>query len=193
MQKRPGEPDLLLCASTANASTSVVKGQKRDRSLRGLKVFRGALAVPVILHDVEAELLTLHQRSHSSALDGRDVDENVRLAIALLDEAEAFGRIEELYGSRVHDDFLSNRIDFRRLAECQTPYSSKLRVKIVRAQRAETKFFSKIDCAVDRRVLCSKQGGARQLFSMARSRRFLEKFWPPCAADRRSRALPKQG
>jgi hypothetical protein len=112
MQKRPGEPDLLLSASTAGASTSVVKGQKRDLSLRGLEVLGGALAVACVLHDVEADLLAFDQGLHSGAFDGRDVDENVRLAVAQLDKAKTFGRIEELDGSRIHGDFLSNRHSF---------------------------------------------------------------------------------
>ncbi|WP_280940551.1 MULTISPECIES: hypothetical protein [Mesorhizobium] len=35
------------------------------------------------------------------------MNEDVGLAATLLDEAEAFGRVEELYGSRIHGDFLS--------------------------------------------------------------------------------------
>src|SRR5690606_16197670 len=42
MQKRPGEPDLLISASTAGASTSVVKGQKRDCPYAALR-FSAAL------------------------------------------------------------------------------------------------------------------------------------------------------
>jgi hypothetical protein len=67
------------------------------------------------------------------------MDENIRLAIALLDEAEAFGGIEELYGSRAHNDFLSIDIGFFRLTMCQTPYFSKLRGKIVMALKRGNK------------------------------------------------------
>jgi hypothetical protein len=89
-----------------SASTSVVKDQKRSY-LRRLEVFGRILAVAAILHDVEADLLALYERAHSGAFNGRDVNEDVRLTAALLNEAKAFGGIEELHGSSSHDDFLS--------------------------------------------------------------------------------------
>ena len=117
----------------ASASTSVVKGQKRFAS-SGLQVFRGALAVALVLHELEAELLALDERVHAGALDGRHMDEHVRLSAALLDEAKSLGGIEELYDSSIHDDFLSIDIEVRRLATRQTPYFSKLIRKIVKAR-----------------------------------------------------------
>jgi hypothetical protein len=83
------------------------QGPEAQSSSGSLKVLGRALAVAVVLHDVEAELLTLDKRAHAGPLDGGDMDEDVRLAAALLDEAKALGRIEELHGSSVHDDFLS--------------------------------------------------------------------------------------
>jgi hypothetical protein len=68
------------CVSMIDASTSVVKDQKRN-PLRSLKVFGGALAVPLVLHKIEADLLALCERGHASALDCGDVDKNVVAAI----------------------------------------------------------------------------------------------------------------
>ncbi len=121
-----------------DASTSVVKDQTR-RSLRGLKVLDRAFAAALVRDDFEAELLTLDQSRHSGALNSGDVDEHIRLSTPLLDEAEALGGIEELYGSSIHDDFLSIDIGVRRLATCQTPYFSKLIRKIVEAPQRRNK------------------------------------------------------
>jgi hypothetical protein len=86
-----------------------IRGQRPEKRsyLRRLEVFGRALTVAIVLHDVEAELLALDERAHAGALDGGDVDEDVRLTATLLNEAKPFGRIEELYGSSSHDDFLS--------------------------------------------------------------------------------------
>jgi len=64
-----------------------------------LKVLGCALAFSAVHHDVEGELLTLDESLHASALDGRNVNKHIRLAAALLDEAEALGGIEELHSS----------------------------------------------------------------------------------------------
>jgi hypothetical protein len=84
-----------------------IRGQRPAQSLCGLQVLGRALAITVVLHDVEAELLALDEGAHAGPLDSGDVDEYVRLAIAEFDEAKAFGRIEELDSSSIHDDFLS--------------------------------------------------------------------------------------
>src|SRR4029078_1043038 len=75
--------------------------------LSSLEILGRHLAVPIVLNDVETELLTFDERTHPCALDGRDVEEHVRLAIPQLDEAEALGRIEKLNSASIHDDFLS--------------------------------------------------------------------------------------
>jgi len=55
--------------------------------------------------DVEGDLLTVGQRAQAGALDGRDVNENVLLAVVGRDEAEALGGVEKFYGaSRGHWD-----------------------------------------------------------------------------------------
>jgi hypothetical protein len=106
-EKKKGRdiPDLSHLRSAASASTSVVKGQRNQ--LRGLQVLGRALAAAVVLHEVEAKLLALDERAHAGPFYRRDVDEYVRLAVAKLDESEALGRVEELYCSSIHDDFLS--------------------------------------------------------------------------------------
>jgi hypothetical protein len=104
-KKGRGLPDLSHLRSAASASTSVVKDQRNN--LCGLQVLGRALAVAVVLHELEAELLALGERTHACPLDSGDVDEYVRLAATLLDKAEALCRIEEFHGSSIHDDFLS--------------------------------------------------------------------------------------
>ncbi|VVT01877.1 hypothetical protein SPHINGO391_350305 [Sphingomonas aurantiaca] len=59
------------------------------------QVHRCVLAATIDL-ELELELVALVQRRHASALDGRDVDECVRLSVVALDEAEALHRVEEL-------------------------------------------------------------------------------------------------
>jgi hypothetical protein len=94
----------------ANASTSVVKDQKRY-SLRGLKILGRGFSAALIPHHVERELLALNDSVHASALDSGDVNEHVRRAVIWRDEAVAFGGIEKLYGSDGHDDSLSIGIE----------------------------------------------------------------------------------
>jgi hypothetical protein len=74
------------------------------------------------------------------------VNEHVRLAAALLDEAKALGGVEKLHGSSSHTISFQIDANYRRLAECQTSQFSKLRGKIVGAQRRQKqRSFSKID------------------------------------------------
>jgi len=115
----------------ASASTSVVNDQKRDLFSGCLNVFSGAFAAALVRHDIEIDLLPLDEGAHAGAFEGRDVNENVRLAVALLDKAKAFGCVKELHCSRGHYDFLSIDIDNRRLAVRQTLQISKLSRKIV--------------------------------------------------------------
>jgi hypothetical protein len=100
----------------ASASTSVVKDQKRDLSSGGLNVLGRTLAAALVGHDVEADLLAFDERAHPGAFNCRNVDKDIRLAVALLDEAEALTCVEKLYCSCIHDEFLSIDIDDRRLA-----------------------------------------------------------------------------
>ena len=52
--------------------------------------------------DFEADTLTFVQRAHAGLFDSGDVDENVLRAVFGLDEAEAFGRVEEFYRTGSH-------------------------------------------------------------------------------------------
>jgi hypothetical protein len=85
------------------------QGSKALSGLDCLKVFRGKLAVTIVLHGIEAELLAFMDRRETRTLNGRNMDEDIRAAIVRLNEAEAFGRIEELNSSNGHDDFPFNR------------------------------------------------------------------------------------
>jgi hypothetical protein len=72
----------------------------RDEASDVLKVRSGKLAA--LAHDVVAELLSLIEVAHSSALDGGDVNEHILAAVFRLDEAEALLRIEKLNGTCSH-------------------------------------------------------------------------------------------
>ena len=76
------------------------------RKSDGLQILGRALAGAFVLHDLEAELLAFDDGAEAGALHSRNMDENVRSAVVGLDEAEAFGRVEELDSSSNHDDFL---------------------------------------------------------------------------------------
>jgi hypothetical protein len=78
-----------------------------DEHSCSLQVLRGVLARTTVLNDFEGNLLAFGEAVHASALDGGDVDENVRRAIVGLDEAVTLGGIEELHGTSSHDDILS--------------------------------------------------------------------------------------
>src|SRR5690606_13135984 len=74
-----------------------------------LQILGRALAATVIPDNVEGQLLSLGKTAQTGALDGGHMDENIRLAIAQLDEAVTFGCIKEFHGSSIHGDLLSNR------------------------------------------------------------------------------------
>jgi hypothetical protein len=108
----------------------LVLPQSNDQDTQGLsgaKVVGRALSAAIVLDDIEAHLLAFGQSAQTGPLDGRDMDENVRPAVVGLDEAEAFGRIEELYSSDIHDDSFQSVIGVRtpRLQRC-VPYRSIL-------------------------------------------------------------------
>jgi len=119
-----------------------------DGCLRSLQVLGCDLAVAGVANDVEAHLLAFDERAHARALDGGDVNENIRLAIVEHDEAKTLGGVEELNGSSVHDYSLSIGI------ECVAP-GSVPDVELFEiekenrryAQSAKTKFISKFDRA----------------------------------------------
>ena len=70
-----------------------------------LKVLRGNLAAAI--NQIELELLTFGQTFEPGAFNRTDVDEDVFAATFLLDEAEAFLAVEELYDALAGADNLS--------------------------------------------------------------------------------------
>src|SRR5258705_5428866 len=58
------------------------------------EIHSGIFAAAIDL-DLELKPITLVERRDPGALDGRDVDERVRLAVIALNEAEALHRVEE--------------------------------------------------------------------------------------------------
>jgi hypothetical protein len=68
-----------------------------------LQIGRGGLAAAAIGFDVKGELLPLIKAAHAGALDGGDVDEHIRAARVLHDEAVALLRVEKLNGTCSHD------------------------------------------------------------------------------------------
>jgi hypothetical protein len=85
-----------------------IRGQRSKTVLLcSREVLGSILAAAIITDDVEGDLLTFHEVAHARPFNGRDMNEDVRRAIARLNEAEALGRIEELNDTIVHDDFLS--------------------------------------------------------------------------------------
>jgi hypothetical protein len=75
--KRPGKPDLLKFISAISASTSVVKDAKTNYSLGSLKLISSHFAGLVVTDEFEADLLTVIEAAHASALNGRDVYEHI--------------------------------------------------------------------------------------------------------------------
>jgi hypothetical protein len=89
----------------------VVKG-KADTKLDSLKVASRHLARLVVALEFVADLLAFDDFAHSSALDGRDVNEGVSAAVVRLNEAEALGGIEPFNCASGHDEpFHSNKDD----------------------------------------------------------------------------------
>ncbi|MDR6114031.1 hypothetical protein QE360_001000 [Sphingomonas sp. SORGH_AS789] len=89
--KRPG------VASLQRRALSPEKGwliQPRGSALV-LQVHRRILAATIDF-DLELQTVALVQRTHAGALDGRNVNERVGLAVVALNEAEALHRVEEL-------------------------------------------------------------------------------------------------
>src|ERR1700693_4245796 len=67
---------------------------------RDLKMFRGCPAA--VGHEFVLDSLTLIERAQASALDGRDMDEDVLVAACRFDEAVALGWIEPFDGALLH-------------------------------------------------------------------------------------------
>jgi hypothetical protein len=96
-------------------STVPVHPWSKESSYRlyGLQVASRHLARLVVALEVEADLLAFDDFAHSSALDGRDVNEGVSAAVVRLNEAEAFGGIEPFNCASGHDEPFHSNIDDR--------------------------------------------------------------------------------
>src|SRR5208283_1357550 len=75
-----------------------------------LQIGRSRLAAAAVRFDVERELLSLIEVRHASALDGGDVNEHIRAARILDDEAETLLGVEKLYGTLSHHGLHLKRI-----------------------------------------------------------------------------------
>jgi hypothetical protein len=76
--------------------------QQSNKTLRGLagaEVNSLRTLAHTVWLDVEADLLAVDERAQARSLDSGDVDENVLRAAIRRNEAEAFGCVEELYGT----------------------------------------------------------------------------------------------
>src|SRR5579871_2099954 len=99
--------DLSAARNLAHPETKMPAPMRRrplriDRSDR-LQVGRGGLAAAAVGLDVESQLLPLGQAAHAGALDGGDVNEHIRAALVLHDEAETLLGVEKLDGTLSHD------------------------------------------------------------------------------------------
>src|SRR5208283_72117 len=113
----PGRPEGASAAprnDELNDSHSTTK-KKNPAQARGfssrpvsdrLQIGSGRLAVLAISFDVERELLALVEIAHAGALDRRDVNEHIRAAVVLHDEAEALLGVEKLNGTCGHGGLL---------------------------------------------------------------------------------------
>jgi hypothetical protein len=111
-----------------------------------LKIFGRILAVAAVLNDLEADFLAFDEGAQSGAFNGRDMDEYVRAAVLRGDEAVAFGSVEKLDGSSVHDDFLSSVIDVASLCTSTAAQIDFERGRSPMAVTPETKFNEQDRC-----------------------------------------------
>ena len=72
--------------------------------LSSLQVVCRHLAGLAVLDELEADLLAVIEATHTSALNSRDVDENVLAAVVRLNEAEALCGVKPFYCASGHND-----------------------------------------------------------------------------------------
>ena len=94
-KNRPGGPDRFRHAGICRWRPAQSKSSSAE-------IAGGRLARAAVRQHFISNLLAFIERGHASALDGGDMNENVRAAIVRLNEAEALGCIEPLYGASVH-------------------------------------------------------------------------------------------
>jgi hypothetical protein len=76
-------------------------------SLCGPQIVGRALTGLAVANDLVRDLLTFRQGGHAGTFDSGNMNENVSCAIIGLNEAKTLGAIEPLYGTSIHNDFLS--------------------------------------------------------------------------------------
>src|SRR6185437_8809149 len=91
---------------TKKKNPAQARGSSIFRALGRLKIVGGRFAVLAVGDDIERELLALVEIAHAGALDRRDVNEHIRPAAVLHDEAETFLGVEELNGTCGHSGLL---------------------------------------------------------------------------------------
>src|SRR3984893_5801267 len=92
-----------------NAGVFMTPALHLCRSSGRLQIGRGGLAAAAVGLDVERELLALDEIAHAGALDGGDVNEHIRAAGVLHDEAVALLGVEKLDGTLSHIALLWKR------------------------------------------------------------------------------------
>jgi hypothetical protein len=81
----------------------IVTERRRDQRVSDfLELIGGGLAGALVLGDLVAHLLVFAQIAQAGALDGADMNENIRAAIIGLDEAEALLTIEPFHDASSH-------------------------------------------------------------------------------------------
>src|SRR5690606_13648950 len=109
-----------------------------------------------VLNDFVRNLLTFVERGKASALNGGDVNENVRATLVRLDEAEALGRVEPLNCSRSHGKFLCN-ISSRVVRMLRTrPCGSNLWTGDRQEARLAARVAKSLDRKIDALTICDK-------------------------------------
>src|SRR5208283_5862363 len=96
-QKAAANGDLLLQNPSRRAPA-----RRQFAGSDFLELIGGGLAGAAVLRDFVAHLLAFAQIAQARALDGADMNENVRAAIVRLNESEAFLTIEPLHDSGSH-------------------------------------------------------------------------------------------
>ncbi len=76
-------------------------GRPRCR-LRGAQILSSRLASPAVCNDVEGDLLSLVEATHTGAFDRADMNEDILVAALGLNESEAFLAVKPLHSSLVH-------------------------------------------------------------------------------------------
>jgi hypothetical protein len=106
-QNKKGRATPDLSSSLYPQTDETTESGASDKFLSGAQVVGRALARTLVLDQIVSDLLTFDEVTHASALNCGDVDKHVGRTFIRLDEAKTLGAVEPLYGTCVHNDFLS--------------------------------------------------------------------------------------